>query len=166
MSLYNRRKSLLGLSAVATLAACGFTPVYAPGGVGEKLQGRVRVAEPATRDAYQVTRHFETRLGRAPENAPMQLNIVVSKELTSLGTTTNGSATRYHLEGALQYVLKSSATDAIISTSRITSFTGYSATGNTAATLAAERDASARLMKSLTERLIDRLVLIDPAMLP
>ena len=48
---------------------------------------------------------------------------------------------------------------------RTDSFTSYSATGSTAATQAAERDARRRLMVILADRVIDRL-LIDADTLP
>lgn len=166
MSLSNRRSFLLGFGTLAALPACGFSPVYGPEGSGNKLQGRVRISAPDTKDEYQIVRHFETRMGRASGNAPMTLSVTVTKSKTSLGRTTSGSATRFHLEGQMRYSLKNAANGATINAGTFKSFTGYSATGNTAATLAAERDAEARLMIVLTDRMIDQLILIDPQLLP
>jgi LPS-assembly lipoprotein len=42
---------------------------------------------------------------------------------------------------------------------RVSDFTGFSATGSTVATLAAERDATARLMVILADQIVDRLVI-------
>ena len=68
MSLLNRRTLLLALPLLA--AACGFSPVYAPGGTGSALYGRIEVQAPeeikgATgTNAYFLVQNLEQRLGR------------------------------------------------------------------------------------------------------
>jgi len=61
MSSFNRRSLLLTPLA---LAACGFTPVYGPGGTGSKLQNQVLVAAPDDRDTFLLVRRIEERLVR------------------------------------------------------------------------------------------------------
>lgn len=146
------------------LGACGFTPVYAPNGTASKLDGRLFIEEPNTRDEYLVTRQLETRLGRS-DPAPMTLAFSVSVGSAGLGTTATGSTTRLHTYGSVSYALKNALSGAPIDSGVINNFTGYSATGNTAATLAAERAARERLMTLLADQLVDRLHLIDPALL-
>lgn len=166
MWLFDRRR-LLAVAAVAALAACNFTPVYAPDAAGPKLENRIFVAEPQTEDLYKIVKRFEERLGRAGEDdAAMTLTARVSKSRTSLGRTATGSTTRFHWTGTLRFTLKSTETGDVIDEGEIQRFTGYSATGNIAATLAAERDATRRLMIVLTDALVDRFLLIDPDLLP
>lgn len=164
MSLSDRRNFLLTGGALL-LGACSLTPVYGPNGAGNKLADRVFIDEPKSKDAYVVTRRLETRLGRA-DPAPMRLSFSVSNSSSSLGRTATGSTTRLHRYGTLNYKLRDTATGSTIDSGKITNFTGYSATGNTAASLASERAASERLMTILADQLIDRLHLIDPALLP
>ncbi|MGH1576897.1 LPS assembly lipoprotein LptE [Planktotalea sp.] len=164
MSLSNRRHFLLAGGALMA-GACGFTPVYAPNGAASKLEGRVHITAPKTKNKYLVTRRLETRLGRS-DPAPMTLSFSVSEGATSLGTTATGSTTRKHRTGTLNYTLKNAETGSTIDKGKVTNFTGYSLTSNTAATLASERAASERLMVILADQLIDRLHLIDPALLP
>jgi LPS-assembly lipoprotein len=71
-----------------------------------------------------------------------------------------------HQSGVLYYSLNNTETNEVISTGSLTNFTGYSATGNTVASLAAERAAIERLMIILADQLIDRLHLIAPERLP
>ena len=165
MSLFDRRHLLLTGLAAMSAGACGFSPVYAPSAAGSKLEGRIFIPEPNTKDQYQVTRRLETRLGRA-DPAPMKLSFSVSSGSTGLGTTATGSTTRLHRVGTLNYTLKNNETGDEIDAGSVKNFTGYSATGNTAASLAAERAAVERLMTILADQLIDRLHLIDPALLP
>lgn len=164
MSLSDRRTFLIAGSAVL-LSACSFTPVYGPNAAGTKLEGRIFVKAPNTKEEYIVTRRLETRLGRS-DPAPLTLSFSVTNTASGLGTTATGSTTRIHRYGQLNYKLQNSATGATIDAGKIDNFSGYSATTNTAATLAAERAAVERLMIILADQLIDRLHLIDPALLP
>ncbi|WP_293448903.1 LPS assembly lipoprotein LptE [Planktotalea sp.] len=164
MLLSNRRKLMLGAVVLFT-SACKFTPVYGPDAAGSKLDGRISVSAPSTREQYLLTRRLETRLGRS-DPAPMTLTYSVSHSASGLGTTATGSTTRLHRVGALSYSLKNTSTGEMIDKGRLTNFTGYSATGNTAASLAAESAAIERLMYILADQLVDRLHLIDPALLP
>ena len=165
MSLSNRRNVLFAGGALLLASACNFTPVYGPEGAGSKLEGRIFVQAPNTKDEYRLVRQLETRLGRA-DPAPMTLTFTVSNYSAGLGTTATGSTTRVQRVGTLSYSLKNSATDAVIDSGSFSNFTAYSATSNTAATLAAERAASERLMVILGDQLVDRLHVIDPALLP
>ena len=50
---WSRRGILAGgLAGALVLAACGFSPVYGPGGTGGKLFGQIRAADPSTPDEY------------------------------------------------------------------------------------------------------------------
>ncbi|MGB0904820.1 MAG: hypothetical protein ACPGVJ_07980, partial [Mangrovicoccus sp.] len=62
----------MGLGCAAVLASatgCGFTPVYAPGQTGDKLNGRVRMATPSTNNDYTVIQQLEDRFGPAQDPA-------------------------------------------------------------------------------------------------
>ena len=48
MSSFNRRSILI---LPLALAACGFAPVYGPNGPARGLQGKIRVADPADKNA-------------------------------------------------------------------------------------------------------------------
>ena len=165
MSLYNRRSFLIAGAALLLGSACNFTPVYAPGSASSKLADRIAIKDPKTKDEYNIVRHLESRLGRAAP-APMTLSFSVSNSSSSLGRTATGSTTRLHRVGTLTYSLKDSTSGKTITNGSIKNFTGYSATSNTAATLASERAASERLMIILADQLIDRLHAIDPELLP
>lgn len=152
------RRALMALPLA--LAACGFTPVYGPGGTGSKLQDQVLVDEPGTVEGYLLTRHIETRLGRggSPRYA---LALAIATQEDGLAINALGDIERYNLLGAVDYVLRDTASGAVITSGRVDNFTGYSATGSTVATLAAERDARKRLMTILGDQIIARLFATD-----
>ena len=92
----------------------------------------------------------------------MKLQLQTSRQ--SLGATSIGNTTRYRLVGRAQYRLLDLNGAELIS-GRTDSFTGYSTTGSTVSTLAAERDARDRLVTILADQVIDAL-LLDAADLP
>ena len=153
----DRRAILIALGAGA-LSACGFAPVYGPQGGGSALQGAVALADPVTRAEYLLVQRLEDRLGRAT-TPRYRLEVVLSTRTQGLGTSAEGDTTRFHLVGTARYTLKSATQDTVLVQGDTDAFTGYSATGSTVATLAAERDALARLMVILGDQITDRLLL-------
>ena len=157
MSLFNRRAMIL---APLALAACGFQPVYGPGGTGTALQNRVLVDEPEERYGYFLTRDIETRLGRAATPTyGLALSITTSEG--GLATDSEGNTRRFNLIGTVDYALRDLTTGQIITSGKVENFTGYSATGTTVATLASEQDAQKRLMTILADQIVTRLYAAD-----
>lgn len=153
MSLLDRRTLLL---APLALAACGFEPVYGPGGSGTALRNRVLVDEPNDRNGYLLTREIEERLGRAnPAGFGLAVKIATTEERLAIDSA--GNTTRFNLLGAVDFTLRDLTTGQIVTSGTVENFTGYSATGTTVATLASAQDAQERLMRILAEQIIARL---------
>jgi LPS-assembly lipoprotein len=154
MSLLDRRFLLI---LPLLLAACGFEPAYGPGGSGTALQNRVQIEAPEDRNAYLVVREIESRLGRAGAPAfALDLDIATNEEGLAIDSADN--TTRFNIVGTADFVLRDLGTGQTITAGRAKSFTGYSATGTTVATLAAERDAQQRLMTILADQIMTRLL--------
>ncbi|MWD28536.1 hypothetical protein E0K89_013710 [Aquicoccus sp. SCR17] len=151
------RRAFLTLLAAGGLSACGFTPAYGPSGGAGRLQGQVAVDAPDDRAGYLLVRRLEERLGRAA-GARYELGAQVVIDEEGLGISADQRTTRYHLVGEARYALRDAATGLVLQSGQVESFTGYSATGSTVATLAAERDALERLMTILADRITDRLI--------
>lgn len=158
MWLSNRRLFLLG--GLSATAACGFTPVYGPQGGGTRLQNAVGLPKPVSENDYSFNLRFEERMGLARgDGAPFALTRVLWTEQSGLGSTSAGVTTRYRILGRATYTLTDVATKKELTRGRTEAFTGYSTTGSTVATRAAERDAQARLMVILADQVIDNLIL-------
>ena len=56
------------------MTACGFTPVYGPGGSAENLRGRIAVAAPADEEGFALVRRLEERLGQ-PQASDLTLTV-------------------------------------------------------------------------------------------
>ncbi|OYX20519.1 MAG: hypothetical protein B7Z04_05920 [Rhodobacterales bacterium 32-66-9] len=133
------------LIAPLVLAACGFTPAYAPGGAATALLGTVYVQDPGDRNGFDLVERLEERLGRTTETL-------------GVGFTADNQITRYNLKGVIDYTLTDRASGARVTGGRVQNFTAYSATGSTVAGLAAEEDAGLRLMRILADQIVVRLV--------
>ena len=153
MSCCSRRILLLGLPA---LAACGFEPVYGPGASARLLRGKVRVDAPDDQSSYLLVRNLEQRLGR-PGVPDYRLSIEPTTTQQGQAVTVAGEITRYSIVGIVDYSLRNFESDTVVTQGRVRNFTGFSATGSTVETLAAESDALERLMEILADEITARL---------
>ncbi|MGJ8602546.1 MAG: LPS assembly lipoprotein LptE [Marivita sp.] len=154
----HRRQTLFAFAALFAGAACGFTPAYGPGGNASVLQDNLRVAVPDRRDGFLMSQRLEDRFGRNDAGRYL-LTVTTLLQRQGLATSVEGTTNRFQLTGRADYALKDLETDTVVRKDRVTDFTGFSATGSTVATLAAERDATARLMVILADQIVDRLVI-------
>ena len=154
MSSFNRRSLIL---LPLALAACGFTPAYAPSGKAAALLGRVRAGDPSSKAAFDFVERIEERLGR-PEEDLYDLNYSVATERVSAGLTSDNITTRYNLKGSVSFSLVERKSGKVLSSGRVENFTGHSATGSTVAGFAAEEDAALRLMRILADQVVTRLI--------
>ena len=138
------------------LAACGFTPVYGPGGTASSLRDKVEVAAPESADSYLLVQNLEERLGR-PGVPVYSLSLALATTAQGQAITASNETTRCSLVGKVDYVLREKGSAAVVASGSVDNFTGYSATGSTVETLAAERDARARLMNILADQITTQL---------
>jgi LPS-assembly lipoprotein len=151
---FNRRFLLL---APLVLVACGFSPVYGPGGSAEGLQNSIRLADPTDKRGFDLVERLEEQLGR-PTAARFDLTYQIDTEVIGVGITTEGEITRYNLLGSVAYMVKDQTTGATLAQGKVNSFTAYSATGSTVAGLEAEDGAKTRLMRILADQIVARLL--------
>ncbi|MFO1139445.1 MAG: LPS assembly lipoprotein LptE [Paracoccus sp. (in: a-proteobacteria)] len=159
---WSRRGVLLG--GALALAACGFSPVYAPGGAGSKLFGQIRAADPKTPDEFTFAGRIAERLG-PDRDARFALAYKLRVAVVAQAITKDEVTTRYSLNGTANFVLTDSASGAEVTRGQVSTFTSYSTTGTTIATMAAEQDAHDRLARMLADQVVTRLLAVDPASL-
>lgn len=152
----SRRKFLLGGLALAGLAACGFTPVYGPGGPGQRLFGRIRAADPKTIDDFAFVRRITERLGPT-ETPEFELSYNLRIAIVPQAITPDEITTRYALNGSADFTLTETATGRIVTRGQVNNFSSYSTTGTTIATMSAEQDAHDRLAMMLADQVVTRL---------
>ncbi|SFB13536.1 LPS-assembly lipoprotein [Poseidonocella pacifica] len=155
--LWHDRRSFLALLGAGGLSACGFRPVYGPGGNAGRLTGTVAIDTPTDRDEFLLRARLENRLGPATD-ALYGLSYDLTLSSDGVAVTSDQSTTRYQIEGEIIFSLRDLASGEILTSGRVRNFTGYSTTGSTVATLSSERDAKARLMTILADAIVARLI--------
>jgi len=150
-----RRALLIG--ALTTLAACGFTPVYGPGGLGEGLQSSILVADPTDRKAFILVARLEEKLGQ-PQSAPYLLAYSIDTREEGVGITPTQETTRYNLFGSVTYTVTDRTTKKVVFQGQEKNFTGYSATSLIVGSQSVTRDANERLMTALADQIVTRLI--------
>jgi LPS-assembly lipoprotein len=146
------------------LAACGFTPAYAPEGAATRLMGTVRLADPVDKNGFDFVERIEERLGRTQVHR-YDLAYSITTETVGVGVTADNLITRYNLKGVVDWTLSDTTSGQRITGGRVQSFTAFAATGSTVAGLAAEEDAGYRLMRILADQIVTRLI-AEAAKLP
>ena len=160
MKLGSASRLFVLTAVLGLLSACGFQSVHSPGAAGSSLQGRVQVIEPVDRNAFLMVQRLEERLGRAADpNYILSFDIAVEEQ--GLAVDPEGDVLRFNLVGVANYALRNRGTGQIALSGQVDNFTGYSATGTTVASLAAERDARGRLMTILADEIVIRLQSAD-----
>ena len=151
-----RQIRLLTTLGVLALAGCGFQPVYGTNGAATVLIGQTSIETTEPLLGYALAGRVVERLGPPQANG---FSLSVTPASTALETTVEGgdSATRTFLRGTASFVLTDS-TGAIVSSGEVQTTTGYSTTGNSVSTRAAEQDATERLAIMLADLVIARLM--------
>ncbi len=165
MWLSDRRKFLTGAVALGAgvMAGCGFTPAYGPDGGAGKLQNAILVDAPSTTDSYFLVRQLETRLGRA-STPRYGLSLALDTREEGIAVDAANNTNRFNVVGKTTFALRDLNTGQVLITGSVNSFTGYSASGSTAATQAAKRDAYERLMTILADQMTTRLIAAAPGL--
>ena len=148
------RRTLLKLMAALPLAACGFTPAFAPGGPAASLLGGLRPDDP---NSFDLVAEIEDKLGGA-DVPRFLLGYKITTRTTGVGITTSNAITRYDLTGSVAYTLRDAATGKVLTQGTADSFTSYSAAGTPVSTLTDEEAANSSLMTILADQLVTQLV--------
>lgn len=159
------RRLLLAAATALALAACGFTPLYAPGAPASRMAGRVDVAVLEGEPGFILRERLTERLG--PPAAPTH-RLEVRLELRRYGValTQQNVTTQFDVIGTAEYRLVPLAGGPAVAAGEVRAVTGFSApelqTASAFASLAAEDDAERRLAVDLAERIVQRLALAAP----
>ncbi|MDG4646813.1 LPS assembly lipoprotein LptE [Roseibacterium sp. SDUM158017] len=151
------RRSFLALLGALPLAACGFTPVYGPGGTGGAVRGRVDFADPDSALEFSLVARLEDRIGRAA-GAQYLLDYTIRTRESALALTGAEDINRININGTATFTVTDTATGAQVQSGEVTTFTAFASSGSPVATTAARRDAEQRLMIALADQIVSRLL--------
>lgn len=152
-----RRTLLLGLAALplAAVGGCNFQPVYGPGGSGEVIRNRIRVADPSTRLEFQLVSRLEDRLGTGTA-----FELTYGLEIRQRNVAIDGADNidRINIIGELSFAVREAGSGRVVQEGAVATFTAYATTPSPVATASARRDAEDRLAVALADQLVSRLI--------
>lgn len=148
------------LGAGLALAGCGFQPVHRTGGPGERLKGRIALAEARSPVDFAFRERMRRRVGDAGGAADWKL--VYKLELTERGAAIEQDldVTRFNITGVARFSLISQSSEPSFDEEVVVSTASFDALGAAFATRAARKSAEERLARELAERVSARLFAI------
>jgi LPS-assembly lipoprotein len=157
-----RRGLVAGLAALIGLAACGFEPLYAPGGDAAAARGTILVDTIDGAAGFTLRERLVTRLG--PAEAPThRLDVDLSIESAGVAITEQDVTTRFSVTGRADWRLVPLGAAEPVLSGEARAITGFSApaseTASAFASLSAERDAERRVAVVLAEDIARDLAL-------
>jgi LPS-assembly lipoprotein len=150
------------LAASASVAGCGFTPLYAPGAPATRMAGKVEVGIVDGAPGFALRERLTGRLGSA--SAPThRLDVDLELTRTGVALTQENVTTRFDVVGTAIYTLTPLAGGPPAASGVVRSITGYSAPASPGASAfaaqAALEDAERRLAVMLADGIVQRLAL-------
>ena len=135
---------VFGLTGAASLAGCGFTPLYATPGLSKGLSS-IEVQAPDGRVAYLIRESLDDDLARDKEAAPLwRLDFQVNQTRDPRGLTLNDYAQRYQVGLTVTYTLTNLSTGTVAHAGRVISEVSYDAANDPYAGIAARQDTQQR----------------------
>ena len=156
MSLYKR---IIGFWALLLLGACGFEPVYATSTSTNSVRNNFDLSAPTDRGTYQFYHNLRGQISDNPQ-AQYALSYTISQSATNAATDADGKSHRGVLKGSLAYRITRKINGQTVKTGNVKWLTSYSALASSVASDAAGRDATKRLMKILSDNLVDELMMV------
>ena len=148
------KRLLIALALV--LPACGFQPVYAPGGSASLAAGNISIDEIPGRSGYVLRRALQQELAAGLPNLEghATLHVDLDEKLIRLQFKPDGAASRSSYEAKAQYTL---LTDKVTIQGKSDSQTNFSVPDEPYGDISAQTSAADRSIRQLASRIVDDL---------
>ena len=146
-----RRAAALAL--LPLLAGCGFTPLYAEGGVGPSLRAVAIETADHSRPAYFLRQQLDDELGRDRDAATLyRLSVGIDENRFPLGVRINNVASRYEIALTVHWTLLDAATGATLTRGDAPVRISYASADPPYAGVAAQQDGEERAVREAAVR--------------
>ena len=152
-------KRIIGFWALLLLGACRFEPVYAPSASTNSVRNNFDLSAPTDRGTYQFYHNLKGKISDNPQ-AKYALAYTIFQSATNAATDADGKSHRGALMGSLAYRITRKINGQTVKTGNVKGFTSYSALASSVASDAAGRVSTKRLMKILSDHLVDELMMV------
>ena len=144
---------LVGLTSVATLGACGFTPMYATPGVPAGLSS-IDVKAPQGRVGFLLRQDLDDALGHDKLAAPRwRMEMTIDQTRDPRGLTLQDVAERYVLGILVSYKLIDASSGKVVHSGKVASQISYDAADAPYAGIAARQDSQQRAASDAAQKI-------------
>ena len=152
-------KRFIGFWALLLRGACGFETVYAPSTSTNSVRNNFDLSAPTDRGTYQFYHNLKGQISDNPQ-AQYALSYTISQSATNAAKDADGKSDRGVLTGSIAYRITQKINGETMKTGSVKGFTSYSTLASSVVRDAAGRDATKRLMKILSDNLVDELTMV------
>ncbi len=158
MLLFDKNKYIFSFLLSFFIAGCSLEPAWIAGNTKAKiLWQRVDLKEPKTSNEYHLSRYLVSRVGDA-EDAEFFLKYELITETKRTALSFDGKSYRIRIHGEVKFSLIDNSRNIILVSSSVEDSLGYSDAILAVTDQASERDAYARLMVLLGDKIVDELL--------
>jgi len=162
MLLFDKKNSIFSILLSVFIIGCSFEPAWIAGNNTAKIfWQQVDLKEPKTSNEFRLNRYLVSRVGDA-EDAKFFLKYELFTETKRTALSFDGKAYRIRIQGEVKFSLIHNSKNIVLVSSSIKDSVGYSDAILAVTDQASERDAYARLMVLLGNKIIDELLRSEP----
>ena len=158
MLLFDKKKCIFFLLLSIIIASCAFQPAWIARNSKEKVfWQKINLKEPKTSNEFHLNRYLVSRVGDA-DHAEFFLKYELFTETRRTALSFDGKAFRIRIHGEVKFSLIHNSKNTILVSSSVKDSLGYSSAILAVTDQASERDAYARLMVLLGDKIVDELL--------
>ena len=158
MLLFNKKKYIFFLLFSMLVASCSFEPAWVAGHNKAKiLWMKIDLKEPETSNEFRLNRYLVSRVGDA-KDGEFFLKYELYTETKRTALSFDGKSYRIRIYGEVKFSLINNSNNTILLSSSAKDSLGYSDAILAVTDQASKRDAYARLMVLLGDKIVDELL--------
>ncbi len=158
MLLFDKKKYSFSILLSVFIAGCSFEPAWIAGNNKAKTFWRkIDLKEPKTSNEFRLNSYLASRIGEA-EDAEFFLKYELFTETERTALSFDGKAYRIRINGEVKFSLIHNSGNVVLISSSVKDSLGYSDAILAVTDQASERDAYARLMVLLGDKIVDELL--------
>tara|TARA_B100000902_G_scaffold36219_1_gene43344 strand:- start:73 stop:576 length:504 start_codon:yes stop_codon:yes gene_type:complete len=158
MLLFDKKKYIFSLLLSIFISSCSLEPAWMAGNNKSKiLWQKIDLKEPKTSNEFRLNRYLVSRVGDA-KDAKFLLKYELFTDTKRTALSFDGKAYRIRIHGEIKFSLIHNSNNTILVSSTVKDSLGYSDAILAVTDQASERDAYARLMVLLGDKIVDELL--------
>ena len=158
MLLFDKKKYIFSILLSVFIVGCSFEPAWIAGNNKAKIfWQKIDLKEPKTINEFHLNRYLVSRVGGA-EDAEFFLKYELFTKTKRTALSFDGKAYRIRIHGEVIFSLIHSSKNVVLVSSSVKDSLGYSDAILAVTDQASERDAYARLMVLLGDKIVDELL--------